>query len=329
MSCIAFPHRPGVGGPGSFQKRFELALKQQGWTVVYAEDRTDQLPDVVMVVGGSKQISWLYRIRKQGIPIIYRLDGINWLHRKGEVEIKYYFFGEIRNLLNKFIHAFFADHVVYQSNFTRRWWEKAGWRKAKKYTIIHNGVDLDLFKPNSSSEIPTYLIGLEGTIDYSPYAIQLLNELAELLEGKLRLRLYGGFRSRNKIKMLSQKIDYQGKVAFADLPKVYDKAIYLSLDVNAACPNTVIEAMASGIPVVGFDTGALKELVGDSSGIVVPYGGDPWALDEPDAQALADAIIKVRDNWQWYAENARRRAEEHYDIKHITNKYLSVIESYQ
>lgn len=33
-------------------------------------------------------------------------------------------------------------------------------------------------------------------------------------------------------------------------------SIYLSLDINPACPNTVIEALACGAPVVAFDTGS-------------------------------------------------------------------------
>ena len=44
-------------------------------------------------------------------------------------------------------------------------------------------------------------------------------------------------------------------------------------------PNSVIEALACGLPVVSFDTGALPELVTPGAGRVVAYGGDPWRLD--------------------------------------------------
>ncbi|MEL6931085.1 MAG: hypothetical protein AAFO95_21055, partial [Cyanobacteria bacterium J06600_6] len=96
---IAFPHKPGHGGPGSFQTRFEKVLKKQNWEIVYAEE--GRQPDAVMVVGGTRKLLWLWRMKRAGIPIIYRLDGISWLHRKKKVGVKTYVMGEVRNMLNK------------------------------------------------------------------------------------------------------------------------------------------------------------------------------------------------------------------------------------
>src|SRR6185295_2938242 len=52
-------------------------------------------------------------------------------------------------------------------------------------------------------------------------------------------------------------------------------------EVNPPCPNSVIEALACGLPVVGFDSGSLKELVSEDAGRIVPYGADPWKLETP------------------------------------------------
>ena len=50
---------------------------------------------------------------------------------------------------------------------------------------------------------------------------------------------------------------------------------------NKPCPNSVIEALASGVPVVGYNSGSLKELVGNA-GIILPYtGGDPNKMEGP------------------------------------------------
>jgi glycosyltransferase involved in cell wall biosynthesis len=47
-----------------------------------------------------------------------------------------------------------------------------------------------------------------------------------------------------------------------------------SADLNAACPNSVIEALACGTPVLGYDTGALPEMVPPKSGRIAHYGGN-------------------------------------------------------
>lgn len=320
---IAFPHPPGHGGPGSFQTRFEKALKAEGWSVVYATDQV--LPDAVMVVGGTKRLGWLWRMKHKGVPIIHRLDGLAWLHRKQN--IKTFLFGEWGNLVFKTIHGFFADHVIYQSSFVKQWWEQSGWRKPKSSSIIYNGVDLNEFKPIVNKNEPIKLLCLEGTLDYSPYAIQLINTLQVELGEELSIVAYGGFQNADNKDKLNAAIQYKGKLRRDEIPKAYRDAIYLSLDVNAACPNTVVEALASGIPVVGFDTGALKELVGTKAGCIVPYGSDPWKLQMPDSAALIAAIRQVRQSYKQYSKEARIRAEQRFGMTSIFEEYVSVIES--
>ncbi|MBV6652535.1 MAG: glycosyltransferase family 4 protein, partial [Mameliella sp.] len=237
---IGFPHPPGHGGPGSFQSRLEREIRKLNWGFVYAGAK--KKPDVIIIVGGTKRLLWLWRMKRADIPVIYRLDGINWLHRKKKVGVKSYVLGEVRNFLNKCIHAFFADHVVYQSQFVKTWWEKEGWKKHRNSTIIYNGVDLSEFQPKEAKAKPDCLLCLEGNIDYSPYAVDLVNELAEKLQGQLQVLVHGNFEYRESRRRLSSRVDYCGKIDRKDLPQAYKNAIYLSLDVNAACPNTVVEA---------------------------------------------------------------------------------------
>lgn len=320
---IMFPHPPGSGGPGGFQRRFEQELKNKGWTIKYASDAVR--PDVVFVVGGTRRLFWLLKMKLKGIPIIYRLDGINWLHRKRKDGLKQLLMGEIHNFLNKIIHAFLANHIVYQSQFVKKWWEKEGWRKRRKWTIIHNGVNLKEFCPASLLEKTVPLVCLEGMIDYSPYVIQLLNQFRELLPDFIQIELYGGFANKKLATELSNKIHYHGAVTRDKVSEVLRNSVYLSLDVNPACPNTVVEALASGSPVVAFDTGALPELVVGDAGIVVPYGSDPWQLEFPDVKALSRAILKVMGNYTDYSKKARKIAEERYSIDTMTEKYYDII----
>ncbi len=94
---------------------------------------------------------------------------------------------------------------------------------------------------------------------------------------------------------------------------------------NAACPNSVIEALACGLPVVSFDTGALPELVTSDAGRMATYGGDPWELDPPDVAALAQAAAEVLQNQAKLRLGARRQAEQAFGLDKMVDEYLQVL----
>jgi glycosyltransferase involved in cell wall biosynthesis len=96
-------------------------------------------------------------------------------------------------------------------------------------------------------------------------------------------------------------------------------------EVNPPCPNSVIEALACGLPVVGFDSGSLKELVTQEAGRVVPYGGDPWKLETPDVAALALSAADVLMNQEQFRAAARKRAESAFGLEQMTEAYLKVL----
>ena len=99
---IGFPHPPqSHGGPGSFQLRLETQLKSLGWRIVYPESNI--LPDVILVVGGTKKINWLKKCKKKGSKIVHRLDGLNWQHKVMPTPLKDKIMASIRNRLFKTI----------------------------------------------------------------------------------------------------------------------------------------------------------------------------------------------------------------------------------
>lgn len=325
---IIFPHPPGAGGPGSFQTRFEKELKAQGHNVAYKGDNVK--PDVILVVGGTRKLFWLLRMRLRGIPVIYRLDGIGWLHKKRKTSLKYYWTAEFRNILSKCIHGLLASKIVYQSHFVKDWWDKDGWRKRKNITIIHNGVSIPeqsyIEKVLQKRQIKRLVI-LEGVIDYTPYAIDLLNELAEKLPDDIQIELYGKFERKKAKENLQKRLLYKGFLDRKDVYGVFMGSVYLSLDIHPACPNTVAEALACGAPVVAFDTGALSELVDKTCGTIVPYGSDPWELGYPDVKSLIIAIQHVFQNYKTYSMNAYQKAKREYELSEMFNKYLDIIQN--
>jgi glycosyltransferase involved in cell wall biosynthesis len=101
--------------------------------------------------------------------------------------------------------------------------------------------------------------------------------------------------------------------------------VLFSADLNAACPNSVVEALACGLPVVAFDTGALNELVIGDAGRLVPYGGDPWRLDKPDIPALAAATAAVLRDQPRFRRAARLHAERSLGLETMIDGYVGAL----
>ncbi len=98
-----------------------------------------------------------------------------------------------------------------------------------------------------------------------------------------------------------------------------------SADLNAACPNSVIEALACGLPVVAYDTGALAELVQGGAGEVVPYGADYWRLQDPVIPPLASACARILQDNDPYRQKARQYAEAAFGLDAMVEAYLKAL----
>jgi glycosyltransferase involved in cell wall biosynthesis len=104
--------------------------------------------------------------------------------------------------------------------------------------------------------------------------------------------------------------------------------LLFSAEINPPCPNSVIEALACGLPVVGFDTGSLSELVEGNAGRLAPYGADPWKLQPPDIPALGEAATEVLQDQDRFRKLARERAESAFDVETMVDEYLKVLLDY-
>ena len=119
------------------------------------------------------------------------------------------------------------------------------------------------------------------------------------------------------------RIEFKGPIPREQIPEI-DRSAHLlySADVNAACPNSVIEALACGLPVAGFDTGALPELVTGDAGRIVPYGNDVWRLEPPDIDRLTSAAAEILLSPDRFRTAARARAEQVFGLDQMITNYL-------
>ena len=331
-AMIGFPHRPPAsGGPGTFQTHLEGELRRRGFDICYPEHSIR--PDLICIVGGTRKLGWIWRCKQQGTKVVHRLDGINWRHRVVVTTFKEYVQAELRNQFLRFARSLLADHVVYQSNFIRAWWEHIYGPARCPCSIVHNGTDLDLFKPFSDGPGlgARTMICVEGNIAYDEATAHVVSALPKALlhRGVISAcHLYGGIDPRLRARLEAMEgVKVFGRVSRADMPAVFRNAgLFLVLEVNPPCPNAVIEALASGLPVVGYRSGSLAELVPPEAGRVVDYGGDPWGLERPQLSNLESAVVDVMSDRERYSDDARRVAEQRYDVKQMASEYIAIFE---
>jgi glycosyltransferase involved in cell wall biosynthesis len=167
-----------------------------------------------------------------------------------------------------------------------------------------------------------YEFGLES-------ALALCEQLQRTNKSKVELVVAGKLEEVQKTKWSAKSrvhINWVGVLPNNQIPALNRSAHLLySSDVNAACPNSVIEALACGLPVLAFDTGALKELVTSQAGRVVPYAGDPWELDPPDISALSAAAIEILNQQGLFRGGARSRAEETFSLDKMVETYIEAL----
>jgi glycosyltransferase involved in cell wall biosynthesis len=91
--------------------------------------------------------------------------------------------------------------------------------------------------------------------------------------------------------------------------------LFVQASHHEGLPNTVLEAMAAGLPVVATAVGGTPELVlNHKSGLLVP-AGDPAALGE----AISDLLEKPQMR-ESFGQAGRQRVKQHFSVEKMVQK---------
>ena len=332
--CI-LPELKGFGGPSSFQSKLKKGLQQSGITVHH--DIHDPTTRALLVIAGTRRFNDLIYAKRNGIRIVQRLDGMNWLHKKHSTGLRHYLRSERMNLQLSITRRFFADAIVYQSKFTRDWWNTVFGPLQSPHTVIYNGVDIDEFSAGDvpyQNENEIRLLVVEGSFKGGherdlKNAVEAANSIASLTNLPVALLIAGKVPEVFKHNLHVNKkvtIEWLGMVPHKEIPELDRSAhLFFPAEINAACPNSLIEALACGLPVIGYATGSLPELVGKDGGMIVPYHGDYWNLEAPESESLAKAARQVLNQHKRFKLSARKRAESMFTVEKMVEKYRAML----
>jgi sugar transferase (PEP-CTERM/EpsH1 system associated) len=195
------------------------------------------------------------------------------------------------------LHRPMISHYVALSKDLERYLREAIGVPQERITQIYNGVDVDLFHPSPDgreaigpySDSGYFVVGTVGRLQPVKDQVTLVRAMIELwrsdesLRKWLRLVLVGDGPLRAEIEELLRR---ENATAFAWLPGARDDVPHLmrGLDLFVlpslaeGVSNTLLEAMASGLPVLATRVGGNPELMEEGrTGTLVPPA-DPHAM---------------------------------------------------
>lgn len=169
------------------------------------------------------------------------------------------------------------------------------------------GVDAVRFSPTEAPAGPPWRIGFVGRL-VEEKGLDVLLEAVALLRDEWTLELIGSGPYRAELEAQAARLDVSERLKFRDqvpsgeIPDVMQGLHALVLP-SLTRPNwkeqfgrALVEAMASGVPVIGSDSGEIPRVIGDA-GLVTPEGNAP---------VLAAALRRLFGDTSFRADRAQR-----------------------
>jgi glycosyltransferase involved in cell wall biosynthesis len=206
----------------------------------------------------------------------------------------------------------------------------------RKMTVIENGIDLDRYRPRADlrAEVRTELglandslvVGIVCRLVECKNVGLLLRAALPHLGASTQLLIIGDGPERSRLEALASQSP-QGKFA-RFLGQRTDVARLLNgLDLFALSSSTeghpisVIEAMATGLPVLATKVGGIPEMIEDGkTGFLAPD-------DERSYAERLTAALEQKASWPAMGETARTVAHARFSSATMTDRYLELYQS--
>jgi len=190
-----------------------------------------------------------------------------------------------------------VDDAIMGTSSAAATWRAKGYR-GPLAVVPQFGVDPAIFAPPVRPRHDAcFVVGFAGRLREEKGGADLLHALATLPHERWRLAIAGDGPERAALAALARELGIGGSISFETRPSVEMPAFYQSIDVLVVPSHTrrnwkeqfgrvIIEAMATGLPVVGSSSGAIPDVIGDA-GLI---------FDEGDRAQLAHHLLRLLDD---------------------------------
>ncbi len=203
----------------------------------------------------------------------------------------------------------------------------------EKVQIIYNGIDLNQW-PQSDRFIKAkdrndmLILGNAGRLveqKGQDYLIQIAGILKSR-EIPFKLYIAGSGKLKNFLEDKCRQEGLENEVIFLDFVEnirefLSGLDIYLSTSLHEGSSHVILEALASGKPIVAFNISSIPEMISDGvSGYLIPIG---------DVNAFVEKIIHLRNNpgeIEKNREQARKQLEEKFNYQKNMQQLMQLID---
>ncbi len=251
------------------------------------------------------------KITKREIKLVYTKHNVTILEKKIPLLFK--------KVLNRHV-----DQIISVSNFEKENLLQLGVRKELIQTI-YNGVDLDQFsfQPQQSQE--TFNIGILARLSKEKnhkLFLTIANELKDMEHFTFHIAGDGPERDFVEKEMKNLKLSHKVKV-LGQVSNPYEFICNMDLllltSFREVFPMVVIEAMATGTPIVSVDIGGIKEAIVDhETGILISHHSE---------KEFAEKIMLLHDNEdlrQDLGSTARKKVEKSFSLSTMIHSTLNI-----
>lgn len=313
---IPIPQEYRVGGPMTFMGNLQRYLDTCGYSY---STRPYFAKGIFFPVTHDKRIiRW---IKTFGGKVIQRLDGVYYPSQHGP---EY----ESMNRDIEDIYRNLADFVVFQSEYSRKQaFEMMGEKDSGRYAVIHNGVDEKIFFPSDRKREKGIIFVMSGNFRKLAMLVPVVLAL-DSLRDKLdfRLRIAGPITCADLEPYLERDyIDRLGALDHEHLAGMLRSSdIFIHCQLNDNCPNAVLEAVSCGLPVVGFASGAMEELLFFNKNLLAYVSEETFQRYEDfDPNRLAEKIVLAVKDFEVHKRKAMENAGL-YPFSECGRKYIDI-----
>ncbi len=282
-------------------------------------------PDVVHIFFGIPDgpIGWMLK-RVYALPYLISLRGADVPSDEVKRFAKHY------KVLRPFVRWLWhdADALVAVSNGLRDY----AFQTAPNLPIevISNAIELSVFSPplnrNGPGPIQLIFVGRFNAFKNVETLIEAVSRLKEMDVADFELQLVGDGERRATVERrvvengLTKQVHFLGWIDRKAIVERYQQAdLFVSATTWEGMPNTVLEGMACGLPIVSSRASGLEELVNE--------GVNGYLVNINDPVALADRMAKLINNpyeRQRMGKESRKIAEREFTWDSIAEQYVKI-----